>query len=142
MSASARMKSSPPQGQLRAKPLTHDDLSKRFQALEEQLQAFKERLLDESATLASEEPLPEPAATTTYTREQNFDRLVALLELGAAVTIREIAEALGVGAKTAYRLANDVAFDRKGFLYFEPHKNTLRLRLVSPSRVLVDAKNK
>lgn len=142
MSQSARMKSSPPQGQLRAKALTHDDLSARFRALEEQLQAFKDSLLDEAAVLVEAESLPDPVTPTTYTREQNFDRLVALLDLGAAVTVREIAEALGVGNKTAYRLANDVAFDKKGFLYFEPHKNTLRLRLVSPSRVLVDAKSK
>jgi hypothetical protein len=134
-----RMKSSPPQGQVRAKALTHDDLSARFRVLEEQLLALKSEMHDEP--LPVEEPAPEPHPTT-YTREQNHERLVALLELGAAVTVREIAEALGVGNKTAYRLANDVAFEKKGFLYFEPHKNTLRLRLVSPSRVLVDAKSK
>jgi hypothetical protein len=133
------MKSSPPQGQVRAKALTHDDLSARFRVLEEQLQALKSEMQDEPPPV--EEPASEPHPTT-YTREQNHERLVALLELGAAVTVREIAEALGVGNKTAYRLANDVAFERKGFLYFESHKNTLRLRLVSPSRVLVDAKSK
>jgi hypothetical protein len=135
------MKSSPPQGQIRAKALTHDDLSARFRALEEQLLALKSEMQDESPHVEEPSPAPEPHPTT-YTREQNHERLVALLELGAAVTVREIAEALGVGNKTAYRLANDVAFERKGFLYFEPHKNTLRLRLVSPSRVLVDAKSK
>jgi hypothetical protein len=135
------MKSSPPQGQVRAKALTHDDLSARFRVLEEQLLALKDDMLDVPPPVEEPPPAPEPHPTT-YTRQQNHDRLVALLELGAAVTVREIAEALGVGNKTAYRLANDVAFEKKGFLYFEPHKNTLRLRLVSPSRVLVDAKSK
>jgi hypothetical protein len=136
-----RMKSSPPQGQVRAKALTHDDLSARFRVLEEQLLALKSEMQDEPPHVEEPPPAPEPRPTS-YTREQNNERLVALLELGAAVTVREIAEALGVGNKTAYRLANDVAFEKKGFLYFEPHKNTLRLRLVSPSRVLVDAKSK
>jgi hypothetical protein len=152
MSQSARMKSSPPQGQLRAKALTHDDLSKRFEAMEQQFRALKDDLLETSATVATvdvpeTEPAPEPKRD--FTRQENVDRLRTLLDLGAAMTVKEAAAALEVGNKTAYRLFTDAAFPNKfndhkpfAFLYFEPFKNTLRLRAVNISRVLVDAKLK
>jgi hypothetical protein len=152
MSQSARMKSSPPQGQLRAKALTHDDLSKRFEAMEEQFRALKDTLLDTASTVATvdvaeTEPAPEPKRD--FTRQENVDRLRTLLDLGAAMTVKEAAAALEVGNKTAYRLFTDAAFPNKfndqkpfAFLYFEPFKNTLRLRAVKLERVLVDAKVK
>jgi hypothetical protein len=154
MSQSARMKSTPPQGQTRAKALTHDDLSARFRDLEDKLQAFKESLLDESAVLATEEGEvtqhePEPEPKRDFTRQENVDRLRTLLDLGAAMTVKEAAAALEVGNKTAYRLFTDAAFPNKfndhkpfAFLYFEPFKNTLRLRAVNINRFLVDAKLK
>jgi hypothetical protein len=146
MSAVERMKSSPPQGQLRAKALTHDDLSKRFAMLDEQFQALRDDLLETASSVATE---PEPEHKREFTRQENVDRLRTLLDLGAAVTVKEAAAALEVGNKTAYRLFTDAAFPNKfndhkpfAFLYFEPFKNTLRLRAVLNTRVLVDSKVK
>jgi hypothetical protein len=152
MSAVERMKSSPPQGQLRAKALTHDDLSKRFAMLDEQFQALRDDLLETASTVATvdvPETEPEPEPKRDFTRQENVDRLRTLLDLGAAVTVKEAAAALEVGNKTAYRLFTDAAFPNKfndhkpfAFLYFEPFKNTLRLRAVLNTRVLVDSKQK
>jgi hypothetical protein len=152
MSAVERMKSSPPQGQLRAKALTHDDLSKRFAMLDEQFQALRDDLLETASSVATvdvPETEPEPEHKREFTRQENVDRLRTLLDLGAAVTVKEAAAALEVGNKTAYRLFTDAAFPNKfndhkpfAFLYFEPFKNTLRLRAVLNTRVLVDSKQK
>jgi hypothetical protein len=152
MSAVERMKSSPPQGQLRAKALTHDDLSKRFAMLDEQFQALRDDLLETASSVATVDvPETEPAhePKREFTRQENVDRLRTLLDIGAAVTVKEAAAALEVGNKTAYRLFTDAAFPNKfndhkpfAFLYFEPFKNTLRLRAVLNTRVLVDSKVK